>query len=214
LRVLVACEFSGVVRDAFAARGHEAWSSDLLPSETPGQHYQGDVRDILNDHWDLLIAHPPCTHLAVSGARWFKEKQSEQIDAILFFMQFAISNAERYCIENPISIMSSRWRKPDQIIQPYMFGEDASKKTCLWLKGLPNLQATGFVEPRLVCCGEIVPNNDKYGCPYCCGNKIAKPRWSNQCNSGQNKISPSQNRAANRSKTYPGIANAMAEQWG
>src|SRR3990172_5461339 len=122
MRVLIACEFSGIVREAFKARGHDAWSCDLLPTEIPGQHIQDDVLKHLDDGWDLMVAHPPCTHLAVSGARWFKEKQIEQKVAIQFFKMFVIADIPKICIDNPISIMSSHYRKPDQIIQPYMFG--------------------------------------------------------------------------------------------
>lgn len=148
MRVLVACEFSGAVRDAFAALGHDAWSCDVLPSETEGQHYQGDIRDFLEAGWDLLIAHPPCTHLAVSGARWFKDKKDEQAHGLGFVMQLWAAPVERIALENPISILSSRWRKPDQIIQPWMFGHGETKATCLWLKNLPRLIPTGIVEGR------------------------------------------------------------------
>lgn len=146
--MLVACEFSGVVRDAFAAQGHDAWSCDLLPTEKPGQHIIGDVLDILDSGWDLMIAHPPCTHLAVSGARWFKEKAMEQLEAIDFFMNLAQACIPRIAIENPISIMSTKWRKPDQIIQPWQFGHSETKATCLWLKNLPKLIATKIVDGR------------------------------------------------------------------
>jgi site-specific DNA-cytosine methylase len=148
VKVLVACEFSGVVRDAFAARGHDAWSCDILPSETEGQHLLGDVRDYLGAGWDLLIAHPPCTHLAVSGARWFKEKIDEQAHGLGFVMQIACAPVDRIAIENPISILSSHWRKPDQIVQPWMFGHGETKATCLWLKGLTKLKPTNVVDGR------------------------------------------------------------------
>lgn len=148
LRVLVACEFSGIVRQAFAARGHDAWSCDLLPTEIPGQHIQGDVLAILNDGWDMVIAHPPCTHLAVSGARWFKGKREEQALAIDFFMSFTAIDCPRIAIENPIGIMSTIYRKPDQIIQPWQFGHGETKATCLWLKGLPKLVPTNIVDGR------------------------------------------------------------------
>jgi hypothetical protein len=121
---------------------------------------------------------------------------------------------ERIAIENPVGVISSRIRKPDQIINPYQFGEDASKKTCLWLKGLPLLRPTNFVPPRMVCCGAVVPNGDKHGCPNCNGDKVARPRWGNQCDSGQNKLGPSDDRWKERSRTYQGIANAFATQWG
>lgn len=188
MKVLVACEFSGVVREAFRKRGHEAMSCDLLPTEIPGWHYQGDVLDVLDDDWDLMIAHPPCTHLAVSGARYFAKKRADgrQQEAIDFFMRLANAKIPKIAIENPVGIMSTKWRKPDQIIQPYMFGHDASKKTCLWLKGLPILVATHW---------------------------IVKRRYANQTPSGRNNLPPSLNRWKLRSITYQGIADAMAEQW-
>ncbi len=148
MKVLVACEFSGIVREAFAKNGHDAWSSDLLQSEQTGNHLQGDVLDFLHDGWDLMIAHPPCTHLAVSGARWFKDKQQEQKEAIEFFMTLVNAPIEKICVENPISIMSTQYRKPDQIIQPWMFGHGETKATCLWLKNLPKLRHTNIVEGR------------------------------------------------------------------
>jgi site-specific DNA-cytosine methylase len=148
VRVLVACEFSGAVRDAFTAAGHDAWSCDVIASETPGQHYMGDVRDFVEAGWDLLIAHPPCTHLSVSGARWFKGKRDEQAHALGFAMQVFASPIERIALENPISILSSHWRKPTQIIQPWQFGHGETKATCLWLKNLPNLQPTNLVDGR------------------------------------------------------------------
>ncbi len=192
MKVLVGCEFSGVVKDAFAALGHDAWSCDLLPSEVGGQHIQGDVLDILEDGWDLAIFHPPCTHLAVSGARWFKEKQKDgrQQAAIDFFMALANAPINKIAIENPVSIMSTKWRKPDQIIQPYEFGHPESKRTCLWLKNLPKLKPTNLLE--------------KPECGY----------WENQTPSGQNKLSPGKDRWKKRSKTYLGIAEAMAKTWG
>lgn len=150
MRVLIACEFSGIVRDAFAARGHEAWSIDLLPSERPGHHLKTDVRTFPIDlfHWDLMIAHPPCTYLAVSGARWFRERQQEQLDALLFVRYLLAAPIERIALENPISVLSSYISKPDQIIQPWMFGHGEVKATCLWLKNLPKLQPTEIVEGR------------------------------------------------------------------
>jgi hypothetical protein len=193
MRVLVACEYSGVVRDAFNAKGHYAVSCDLLPGETFGYHHQGDVREILHYDWDLMIAHPPCTHLAVSGARWFHEKREEQQEALDFVYQLINAPIPKICIENPVSIISSVIRKPDQIIQPWMFGHDASKSTCLWLKDLPKLEPTNIVEPRIV---------------------DGKKRWANQTDSGQNRLGPSEDRWKIRSRTYQGIANAMAEQWG
>lgn len=136
MRVLVACEYSGTVRDAFRARGHDAMSCDLLPTDVPGPHYQGDVRDVLGDGWDLMIAHPPCTHLAASGARWFHLKQQEQAEALEFVRLLMNAPIPRIAVENPVSVISSRIRKPDQIIQPWMFGHGETKATCLWLKGL------------------------------------------------------------------------------
>jgi site-specific DNA-cytosine methylase len=149
VRVLIACEFSGVVRDAFTAAGHSAVSCDLLPSETVGAHYMGDVRDLLaSREWDLMIAHPPCTHLAVSGARWFKDKQQEQDEALEFVRLLLDAPIDRIALENPVSIISSRIRKPDQIIQPWMFGHGETKATCLWLKNLWPLVPTDIVEGR------------------------------------------------------------------
>ena len=149
MRVLIACEFSGTVRDAFLRRGHDAVSCDLLPTDVPGPHYQGDVRDILNLEWDLIIAHPPCTHLAVSGARWFHLKRQEQAEALDFVRLPLNAPCPRIALENPISVISSAVRKPDQIIQPWQFGHGEVKATCLWLKGLPLLQATRVVEGRV-----------------------------------------------------------------
>jgi len=181
LFVLVACEFSGIVRDAFAKRGHDAWSCDFLPSEREGKHIQGDVLEILNRGWDLMIGHPPCTHLAVSGARWFKDKKKEQEEALDFVRQLMNAPISRICIENPISVISTRIRKPDQIIQPWMFGHGETKATCLWLKNLPKLIPTKIVEGRE---GRV---------------------W---------KESPSPNRWKARSRSFQGIAEAMAVQWG
>ena len=196
VRVLVACEFSGRVRDAFIVKGHDAMSCDLLPSETPGPHYQGDVLDILDDGWDLMIAHPPCTHLAVSGAAWFAEKRADgrQQEGIDFFMKLANADIPRVAIENPIGIMSTIWRKPDQIIQPYEYGEPFSKKTCLWLKNLPNLQPTNLVDK-----GEMIV--------YESGRKM--PKWYADA-----WRLPKNERAKLRNRTFQGIADAMAEQWG
>lgn len=140
MKVLVGCEFSGIVRDAFLERGHDAISCDLKPSKRPGSHYQGDVRDIINDGWDLAIFHPPCTHLAVSGARWFYKKQKEQKQALEFVRELMNADIPKIAIENPVSIISTRIRKPDQVVQPYMFGDPHTKTTCLWLKNLPLLQ--------------------------------------------------------------------------
>jgi hypothetical protein len=216
MKVLVACEFSGIVRDAFAARGHDAWSCDLLPTERPGNHIQGDVLETLNDGWDLMIAHPPCTHLAVSGARWFKNKEIQQFNALAFVAELFYSTIPKFCIENPVSIISSHIGKPDQIIQPWQFGENASKPTCLWLKGLPPLKSTKIIDPVYACpCGyRFQYDLGKYGCPNCNGENVARRIWNNQTPSGQNKLGPSPTRAADRARTFQGIANAMAEQWG
>lgn len=196
LKVLVACEYSGRVRDAFTRLGHFAMSCDLLPTETEGLHYMGDVFDIIDQGWDLMIAHPPCTYLAVSGMHWTTRglrdpKLTE--DALEFVQKLMNAPVNKICIENPISVISSRIRKPDQIITPYQFGHDASKKTCLWFKNLKPLQPTNLIEGRLV---------------------NGKRRWGNQTDSGQNKLAPSDDRWKERSRTYQGIADAMASQWG
>jgi hypothetical protein len=202
MKVLIACEYSGRVRDAFIRAGHDAMSCDLLPTDVAGPHYQGDVTDIINDGWDLMVAHPPCTYLSVSGMHWttrgLRDPQLTE-DALAFVQLLLDAPIERIALENPISVISSRIRKPNQIINPYQFGHDASKKTCLWLKNLPHLISTEMVEPRIV----ITPSG-----------KPAK-RWGNQCdNYGQDKLPPSADRWKIRSATYQGIANAMAEQWG
>ena len=184
MKILIACEYSGIARDAFIAKGHTAISCDILPSESDkGEHYQGDVNDILMAGWDMVIAFPPCTHLAVSGARWFPEKQKDyrQQKAIVFFLQLALAPVKKIAVENPIGIMSTIWRKPDQIIQPWQFGHGETKATCLWLKGLPKLYPTDIVEGR--------------------ENRI-------------HRMPPSKDRAKLRSKTFQGIAEAMASQWG
>jgi hypothetical protein len=162
MRVLVACEYSGTVRDAFIAAGHEALSCDLLPTDIPGPHYQGDVRDVLNDGWDLMVAHPPCTHLAVSGARWFKDKQAEQAEALDFVRLLLDAPIERIALENPVSVISSRIRKPDQIIQPWQFGHGETKATCLWLKGLPKLTPTEIVDGREARVHKLPPSADRW----------------------------------------------------
>lgn len=181
MKVLIACEYSGIVRDAFLAKGHDAWSCDFLPTDKPGPHITGDVIEVVFfPKWDLIIAHPPCTHLSVSGARWFKDKKIEQQLAIDFFMLFTKVPCEKIAIENPIGIMSTVYRKPDQIIQPWQFGHGETKSTCLWLKGLPKLIPANIVEGR------------------------EQRIW---------KMSPSKDRSKLRSKTYSGIAKAMAEQW-
>ena len=183
MRVLVACEYSGRVRDAFLAMGHEAMSCDLLPTEVPGPHYQGDVRDVLDYPWDLMVAHPPCTHLSVSGARHFEAKRMDgrQQAAVSFFMMLAKTDIPKIAIENPVCIMSSMWRKPDQTIQPWQFGHPETKATCLWLKGLPPLVPTNIVEGREQRVHRMPPSPD---------------RWKE------------------RSRTFEGVAAAMAQQWG
>ena len=162
MKVLVACEYSGTVRDAFIAAGHEALSCDLLPTDNPGPHYQGDVRDVLSDGWDLMIAHPPCTHLAVSGARWFKDKQAEQAEALDFVRLLLGAPIDRIALENPVSVISSRIRKPDQIIQPWQFGHGETKATCLWLKGLPKLTPTDIVDGREARVHKLPPSADRW----------------------------------------------------
>lgn len=162
MKVLVACEYSGTVRDAFRARGHEAMSCDLLPTDKPGPHYQGPVQDILGEGWDLMIAHPPCTHLAVSGARWFKDKAQEQAEALAFVRLLLDAPIPRIALENPVSVISSRIRKPDQIIQPWQFGHGETKATCLWLKGLPKLVPTDIVEGREARIHKMPPSADRW----------------------------------------------------
>ena len=162
MKVLIACEYSGKVRDAFLRAGHDAMSCDLLPTDAPGPHYQGDVRDVLGDGWDLMIAHPPCTHLAVSGARWFKDKQAEQAEALAFVRLLLDAPIPRIALENPVSIISSRIRKPDQIIQPWQFGHGETKATCLWLKNLPLLQPTQIVDGREPRIHKLPPSPDRW----------------------------------------------------
>ena len=185
MRVLIACEFSGVVRDAFLKRGHDAWSCDLLPSESPREdrHFMKNASLVIYSHgpWDMMIAHPPCTHLAVSGARWFRGKEIEQKRALRFVELLMLAPIHYIAIENPISIISSRIRKPDQIIQPWQFGHGETKATCLWLKNLPKLKPTNIVDGRVPRVHHASPGPD---------------RWKE------------------RSRTLPGIAAAMAEQWG
>lgn len=194
MKILVACEESQAVTLAFRARGHEAYSCDLQPCSGghPEWHIQRDALEQLNSDWDLLLAFPECTHLAVSGARYFAQKIADgrQQKAIDFFMAFANAKCPRIVIENPVGIMSSKWRKPDQIIQPWQFGHPEAKATCLWLKGLPLLRPTN-----------VLP-------------KPASGRWENQTPSGQNRLGPSPERAKLRSKTYAGIAAAFADQYG
>jgi hypothetical protein len=202
MRVLVACEFSGVVRKAFRERGHDAWSCDLLPDESeqdlPGGgkyrslfHIQGDVRPHLDEGWDLMIAHPPCTHLAVSGARWWKGKEQLQEEALAFVQTLLDAPIPRIALENPVGLISTRIRKPDQIVQPYHFGDRATKTTCLWLKGLPLLRADELVDA---------------GERHITKSGRSLPKWYN--------LPPSPDRGRLRSRTFNGFARAMAEQWG
>lgn len=191
MRVLVACEYSGVVRDAFIRGGHDAMSCDLLPTDVPGPHYQGDVFDVIDAQWDLMIAHPPCTDLAVSGAAWFKEKRMDgrQAASIAFFMRLMKAGIPMIAVENPVCIMSSLYRKPDQIVQPYMFGHMETKATCLWLKGLPKLMPTNDVKEQTM----ALPEKERMRLHY---------------------LPPSEDRWKIRSQTFQGIADAMAAQWG
>ena len=162
MRVLVACEFSGIVRDAFRARGHDAVSCDLLPSERPGPHIQANVLDVLDDGWDLMVAHPPCTHLAVSGARWFAGRRSEQAEALEFVRALLNAPIPRIALENPVSVISTRIRRPDQIIQPWQFGHGETKATCLWLKGLPPLVPTDIVDGRTARVHRMPPGPERW----------------------------------------------------
>lgn len=164
MKVLVACEFSGIVRDAFIAQGHDAMSCDFLPTDTPGPHYQGNVRDVIDYPWDMMIAHPPCTHLSVSGARHFAEKKmnGRQQSGASFFMALTKTDIPKVCIENPVSIMSTLYRKPDQIVQPWMFGHGETKATCLWLKGLPQLEPTNVVDGRKNRVHKMPPGPDRW----------------------------------------------------
>lgn len=193
MRVLIACEYSGAVRDAFIKGGHEAMSCDLLPTDSPGPHYQGDMFDVIDYPWDLVIAHPPCTDLAVSGAAWFEKKRmtGQQQRSVSFFMQIVRRTAHvpMVAIENPVCIMSRLWRKPDQIIQPWMFGHTEQKATCLWLKGIPKLDPTNNVYDEMM----ALPRNQRERLHF---------------------LPPSEDRWKLRSQTYAGIANAMADQWG
>lgn len=193
MKILIACEFSGTVRDEFIKQGHDVISCDLLPTEKPGPHYQGNVFDIINNGFDMMIAHPPCTYLCSSGLHWNKRRpgrEQETEKALQFVEMLMDAPIDKIAIENPIGCISSRIRKPNQIIQPYQYGHPESKATCLWLKNLPELKPTNIL---------TLPESG---------------RWNNQTASGQNKLTPGPNRWAERSKTYQGIAQAMAEQWG
>ena len=201
MRVLVACEYSGAVRDEFLKLGHDAYSCDILPCESKhttgkNRHYQRDVLEVINEGWDLMIAHPPCTHLAVSGARWFTEGRkpwSLQEEALEFVQKLMDAPIERICIENPVSVISSKIRKPEQIIQPFHFGHTTMKTTCLWLKNLPKLKHTNVVEPEMV--------------------KMKNGKMMNKFHYDTFKL-PKAERSHVRSKTFEGIAVAMADQWG
>ncbi len=215
MRVLVACEYSGRVRDAFIAAGHKAMSCDLLATESPGPHYVGDVSDVLFEGWDLMIAHPPCTYLTCSAEWAYKDgpyhqkikpdtlvgeaRRKARLEAIEFVRMLYNAPIPRVAIENPVGALSSYWREPDQFIQPYEYGEDGSKKTCLWLRGLEPLKPTGLYPPRLA------PNSSGKGYAM---------RWGNQTDKGQNRETPGDDRWKNRSTTWQGWAVAMAAQWG
>lgn len=208
MKILIACEFSGTVREAFKAKGHDAWSCDLLPTEIPGQHIQGDVLEILGDGWDMMIGHPPCTYLTNAANKWLKdqpplksgklvgeERRLARVKAIQFFVKLAQSSIEKICIENPVGVMSSCFRKADQIIQPYEFGHNHSKQTCVWLKNLPLLKPTQYIEPKII---------------------NGKKRWSNQnpsCGSDNTPARDGEDRGKTRSRTFSGIAEAMSNQW-
>lgn len=197
MRVLVACEYSGRVRDAFIARGHDAMSCDLLPTDSPGPHHEGDVLELLSrERFDLMVAHPPCTYLCSSGLHWNTRipGRAEKTEEALAFVRALLSaDVPRIALENPNGCIGTRIRRADQVIQPWQFGADASKATGLWLKNLPRLQPTDIISPRVV---------------------NGRERWGNQTDSGQNRLGPSEQRWKIRSETYPGIAAAMAAQWG
>lgn len=232
MRVLIACEYSGNTRRAFEMFGHDAWSCDLLPAEDGSdKHIQGDVRGVLADGWDLMIAHPDCTYLT-NSAEWaygdgpYHQKvkpetlvgaarRAARERALAFVKILLDAPIPSIGLENPVGAISSRIRPADQYIQPYEFGHDASKKTGLWLKNLPPLKPTQYIAPRMVCCGLVLPDAvGKYGCPNCNGDNTGRPRWGNQTNSGQNKLTPSADRWKDRARTYSGWSMAMAEQWG
>jgi hypothetical protein len=206
MKVLVACEYSGIVRDAFTKKGHDATSCDILPTESEGKHYQGDVLDILDDGWDLMIAHPPCQYLTNAGVRWFneerygdkaRERKKLRLEAFDFFMKLINAPIDKIAVENPVGWVNGHYRKPNQIIHPYYFGDPENKRTCLWLKNLPNLEPTNMVEPKIYAYFKSGAKKGKpiYWCDYQ-GRRHDNERW---------KI---------RSTTFQGIADAMAEQWG
>lgn len=198
MKVLIACEFSGTVREAFSALGHDAWSCDLLPTEKPGNHIEGDVLDVLREPWDMVIAHPPCTYLTVSGNKWMKpefsskfpDRHKQRAEGIRFFLSCYQANAPRVAVENPVGIMSTAFRKPDQVIHPWQFGHGETKATCLWLRGLPKLAPT-HLSGDMFAEAEPVDREQRL-----------------------HKLPPGPDRWKERSRTYPGIAAAMAEQWG
>jgi hypothetical protein len=196
VRVLVACEFSGIVRDAFTEQGHEAWSMDLVPTERPGLHLEGEVQALLDVEWDLLVAHPPCTYLASSGERWLKgnpARQALRVEARAFVLQLWHSRAKRVAIENPIGHLSTSWQRPTQIVQPFWFGHPEWKSTCLWLRNLPKLVPTLIVEPDCTSGGGKKPG---------------------RVSSRIHRLPPSPTRQRERSRTFKGLAEAMALQWG
>lgn len=213
MKILIACEYSGIVRDAFIAKGHDAISCDILPTESPGKHYQGDVFDILGDGWDMMVAFPPCTHLANSGAAWFEKKRNDgrQREAIDFFLNLAKAPINKIAIENPIGIMGNFFKKPTQIIQPYYFGDGYKKSACLWLKNLPclfhNATPNLFNEPIT----HVKVTDGYFDWIDKNGKKKKQPRWYYDCAFLPHKDGQ---RSKARSKTFPGIAQAMAEQWG
>jgi hypothetical protein len=230
MKILVGCEESQAVTIELRKLGHEAYSCDLKPCSSGHLewHLQMDVFQAIElKKWDMGIFFPDCTFITCSaewaykeppchqklkeGTLFGKERCDARENAIDFVSRLWNSGINKIAIENPVGVLSTRFKKPNQVIQPYQFGDDASKKTCLWLKNLPTLKLTNYIDGRLVCCGNEV--DDKYGCPNCCGDNIATRKWGNQTNSGQNKLPPSKNRAELRSKTFPGIAKAMAEQW-
>jgi len=202
MKVLVACEYSGIVRDAFTAKGHDAWSCDILPTESQGNHIQDDILKHLDKGWDLMIAHPPCTYLSNAGIRWFNEekygdkarlRKQLRLESLEFVKKLYYCNIPKICIENPVGYLNNNFKKPDQIVQPYFFGDEESKRTCFWFKNLNPLKHTKLVKPKI------------YGY-YKSGNKIGNPIYFHEYNSGKD-------RAKIRSKFWKGIATAMADQW-
>jgi site-specific DNA-cytosine methylase len=203
MRVLVACEYSGIVRDAFSKLGHDAWSCDILPTESLGNHIQDDILKHLDNNWDLMIAHPPCTYLSNAGIRWFNEekygekaklRKKLRLEALDFVKKLYYCNIPKICIENPVGYLNHNFKKPDQIVQPYFFGDEESKRTCFWFKNLKPLEHTKLVKPKIYAY-------------YKTGRKIGKPIYFHEYNSGKD-------RAKIRSKFWKGIAEAMAAQWG